>query len=200
MIVLDLAQVQKIDLTTLLDRVMPKYRATFQNRGSHYKLCAYLSDLFEDKVIVEVGTMYGASALAFAANRKNKIITMDCTDRRKAEQFSNWEGFSIEFQCCDINKAERHTDILNRLKSASVIFLDITHNGRDESRFYQLLNRIGYNGLLLLDDIHLQTYGDMESFWASIDKPKFDLTKVGHTSGSGLVDFSDQLQVIESSI
>jgi len=195
MIVIDLAQVQKVDLSALLDRVMPKYQTTFQNRGSHYKLCAYLSSLFEGKLIVEVGTMYGASALAFAANRKNRVITMDCTDRRKAEQFSNWEGFSIEFQCCDINKVERHTEVLNTLKSASVIFLDITHNGRDESRFYQLLKRIEYCGLLLLDDIHLQTYGDMESFWASIDKPKFDLTKVGHTSGSGLVDFSNQVQV-----
>jgi len=195
--IIDLGQVQRVDLTHLLDRVMEKYKVAFQNKGSHYKLCAYLSSFFEDKLIIDIGTMYGASALAFAASKKNSVVSIDCMDRRKAPQFSDWKGFPIEFKRCDINKAK--DDTVDLLKRASIVMLDITHNGDDEAQFYQLLKHIDYAGLLLLDDIHLQTYGDMESFWGSIDKPRFDLTRVGHTSGSGLVDFSNQLQVIESS-
>jgi hypothetical protein len=46
---------------------------------------------------------------------------------------------------------------------------------------------IGYTGYLLLDDIHLNF--EMERFWGSITKEKYDITNIGHLTGTGVVYF-----------
>jgi hypothetical protein len=45
--------------------------------GEHYKLLSYLSDLFEDEIILDLGTRDGLSALVLSKNQKNKVITYD---------------------------------------------------------------------------------------------------------------------------
>jgi hypothetical protein len=46
---------------------------------------------------------------------------------------------------------------------------------------------INYKGYLLLDDIHLNF--EMERFWGSITKEKYDITNIGHITGTGVVYF-----------
>ena len=47
----------------------------------HYKLLAYLSSLFNDVTIIEIGTHVGESAVALAYNKNNIIYTFDIIDK-----------------------------------------------------------------------------------------------------------------------
>jgi len=67
------------------------------------------------------------------------------------------------------------------------IMLDTYHDGTFETEFYNYLVSIGYTGYLLLDDIHLNF--EMERFWGSITKEKYDITNIGHATGTGVVYF-----------
>ena len=79
------------------------------------------------------------------------------------------------------------------LKS-DLIFMDTAHTGEYEYKIYNFLKSNNYQGLLLLDDIFLNQ--NMLYFWGEIEKPKYDLTKYGHASGTGLVIFNPDIQVI----
>ena len=47
---------------------------------------------------------------------------------------------------------------------------------------------IKYKGYLMLDDIY---YNDaMRNFWSSIVEEKYDISNIGHHSGTGLVIFN----------
>ena len=59
--------------------------------------------------------------------------------------------------------------------------------GNRKKRIYDYLDRKGYQGILILDDIHLNP--SMERFWSRIEKPKRDITDLGHVTGTGLVFF-----------
>ncbi len=62
-----------------------------------------------------------------------------------------------------------------------------------EYEFLNVLRQNDWKGLLVLDDIH---YNDeMKRFWESIPVAKYDLTDVGHASGTGIVDFGGQLNI-----
>ena len=47
-----------------------------------------------------------------------------------------------------------------------------------------------YKGFVLLDDIKLNT--GMYDFWNNIEEEKYDLSDIGHETGTGLVNLSDE--------
>ena len=49
------------------------------------------------------------------------------------------------------------------------------------------LEKIGYKGLVLLDDTKLNE--GMVTFWNSITQEKLDISDYGHWSGTGIVNF-----------
>lgn len=67
--------------------------------------------------------------------------------------------------------------------------LDTFHNGDFEMEFYNKIKEIGFSGLLMIDDIYLNT--EMKNFWNQIELEKFDLSEFGHHSGTGLVTFKN---------
>ena len=145
----------------------------------HYRLIAHLSTHFSNATIFDIGTNLGYSALALSYNDSNRVISYDiveCKALNHAEELVN-----IEYCIGDVLRDER-------LYSAPLIMLDTFHDGIFENKFYAFLKKNKYQGLLFLDDIHLNQ--SMEDFWNSITENKEDVTDVGHWSGSGLVDFS----------
>ena len=148
----------------------------------HYRLLYHLANLFHDSVLFDVGTNIGLSALALALpNKSNLIVTFDIVDRREHIQKILNSHKNIEF-------IQGNATDDKRLSSSPLVLLDTNHDGIFENYFYNHLKRIGFKGLLLLDDIHLNLI--MEKFWYGISEDKEDLTDLGHWSGSGLVDFS----------
>jgi GT2 family glycosyltransferase len=146
----------------------------------HYRLIALLSCLFDQGTIFDVGTNKGYSAVALGYNPYNQVISYDLEDCRELGALDALTN--IEFQIGDVLQDDR-------LATARLVMLDTNHDGSFERIFLDHLMEIGFKGLLFLDDIHLNDA--MRVFWDEIDLPKADLTQLGHWSGSGLVDFTD---------
>ena len=144
----------------------------------HYKLLAYLSTCWNDATLIDLGTDKGCSALALSYNRSNRVISYDIEDRKRDPiSLPN-----IEFRVKDA--LEDRDDLI----SSPLIVLDTAHDGVFERRVYDMLDAAGYEGLLLLDDINLNTA--MQDFWRQISREKIDLTPIGHWSGTGLARFA----------
>lgn len=192
-IVLD--DVLKTDLSPISHLVRGRERECYQDaklrqrgKGHHFKFLGYVSKLFRNSVFLDIGTRNGASALALALEASNSVHTFDIKGHFRPER---WGDRRIKFHRTPAMKID---DML--LHKASAIYLDIDHTGKTERLFYDKLKNMNYQGLLILDDIHLQRFGDMEGFWSSIDNPKWDVTDVSHWSGFGLVDFGTGIKVV----
>lgn len=144
----------------------------------HYRLLAHLSTLYSHRLVLDVGTFHGASAVALSANPLVQVISYDIQNHRTLDILRS----NIEFRVKNV------LDDKDRLAQASLILLDTFHDGGFEREFLQCLQSIGFRGTLLLDDTHLNEA--MKSFWGEIPLPKADLTRVGHWSGTGAVYFS----------
>ena len=158
----------------------------------HYKLLSYLSTQYNNSIIIDIGTHKGYSALALSSNKTNTIHTFDIIDKIN-EKNKLWQNNNVYFHNDDLmdnnirNKWE--TTILN----SSMIFLDIDpHDGKLEYEFYNWLKDNNYKGILICDDIWYFK-GMRDNFWYHIPNDiKYDVTHVGHFSGTGIIVFNNQ--------
>lgn len=151
--------------------------------NQHYTLFAYISTILPPgSKILEIGTRGGASAAAFSRNKDVNIVTCDLEDQLTGSP-SIKDIPNVQFFVRDgLELIDNEYDL---------IFIDVDpHDGVQERKMLQKLNEINFKGILLLDDIHVNP--EMEMFWNSITVPKFDLTKIGHYSGTGIAFFGDQ--------
>lgn len=163
----------------------------------HYKLLSYISkQLPAGSSIVDIGTYFGASALALSTNPEVKVITYDLyywlpighTVEKDGVLTIENRGKSV------IDKDNIFYRVYNclkepeELKNASVIMLDVDpHDGRQEIEIMEKLISIGYKGIVICDDIHLSE--DMLKFWKWIKRKKINVTPVAHSTGTGIVVF-----------
>ena len=138
----------------------------------HYRLLAYISTLFKNKVLLDIGTYKGDSSTALSYNKSNKVISYDLVNSLENA------NKRVEYNIANI------LDYPEVVKSASFILIDTYHNGDFEQEFINFINDIDYKGLVMFDDIHLNQ--PMEKVWKSINKDKYDLTNIGHSTGTGL--------------
>jgi len=152
------------------------YYFHIESGKEHYRLLMYVSTLYNNETIFDVGTNKCMSALALSYNKSNKVKTYDIIKLLP----ENPNVDNIEYILGDSTK---DTD----LKNCPVIFLDVDHDGIYEDIFYDHLKSINWKGILILDDIHLNE--PMIKFWNRIEEEKHDITNIGHWSGTGLVVF-----------
>jgi len=155
-----------------------------KNVGEHYRLLTYISYLYDNELIIDAGTCQGHSCLALCQNLNNKVYTYDIDPKDISyitEKYSN-----VIKKILDINL---ETDEI--LGSAKIILLDIDpHDGNSEINFYDRLLNTNFKGFLICDDINLNT--GMKKFWEYIQKEKYDISNLGHWSGTGIVNFSNE--------
>lgn len=184
--IIETSKIPTFDISHLHKYITHESRRDFEKPMEHYRLLAYLSTLFNNGLIVELGTRHGASAIALSHNPTNMVITYDIVRWTTEVQKEN-----VDFKIEDILTTDA---AMMHLLKAKLIFIDIDpHNSHGERHLYQFLKRNNYKGLLVMDDI--KNYEELRVFWESIDVKKYDLTDVGHFSGSGLVDFSGKVIV-----
>ena len=149
----------------------------------HYKLIAYLSTLFENKNYIDIGTFYGFSALALSYDKDAKVTTYDIKD-----WIENINDKTVKQKGNVVCKLmDCVSDMANIIKTDFIV-LDIDpHDGVEETRILDNLEQNGYRGVVLLDDINLND--DMKKFWKNIKHKKYNITKYGHWSGTGIVIF-----------
>lgn len=153
------------------------YYFHLESGKEHYRLLIYISTLYNNEVIFDVGTNKCMSALALSYNKSNKIKSFDIVKLLPENPLVD----NIEYIIGDSTK---DTDLTN----CPIIFLDVDHDGLYENIFYGYLKSINWKGILILDDIHLNQ--PMKEFWNKISEEKYDITSIGHWSGTGLVIFN----------
>lgn len=142
----------------------------------HYRLLMYISKLFNNDIIFDIGTNKCMSAIALSYNKKNTIKSFDIVRILPVNPTIE----NIEFILSD---STLDKDML----STPFIFLDVDHDGLYENKIYNFLKSINWKGILMLDDIHLNE--PMKLFWNQIEFKKHDITHLGHWSGTGIVEF-----------
>ena len=155
----------------------------------HYRLLAYLSSQCkEGTVVVDIGTYVGFSALALAHNSGVHVVSYDLENHFQTKATTAKSRYNITFKLADCTtEAEKGV-----LKEAAIVLLDVDpHDGVQEPNIFAALERAGFRGILVLDDIHLNA--GMRGFWNGIPSKykKYDISAFGHHSGTGLVVFDE---------
>lgn len=171
------------DMSQISGKITDKGYAGYvsQRTGEHYRLLSYLSSIMNGEMFLDLGTYKGYSAICLAANENNHVKTFDISDYRNKEDMSHYPN--IEFFNKDVKDIDNET-----ILCSSVILLDIVHNGLEETKFIDRIFGLGYEGLIIVDDIYFNS--EMIDFWINSTCPdthtKFDFTEYFHATGTGV--------------
>jgi len=166
----------------------------------HYFFLASIGMQLKNNKIIELGTHNGRSTIALnygnmKQNNQNTIYTYDIYHHLLPNIFNNT---TIVFKMENLFDQSIREQNREHILSADLIFIDVDpHEGVVEYDFYLWLKANNFEGIILFDDIHLgcghlgvNTGNCMQQFWDKIeDEYKYDLTTVGHWSGTGIVLF-----------
>lgn len=148
----------------------------------HYALLEWLGNQWPGKSLIDMGTYLGASAISLAASGNSPVRSVDCIDYVD-NAFKGVAG--VTFILDDVLDW-LHVNA-DTVAECPLVFVDVSHDGWTEGQIYKILEQIGFQGILLLDDIYLNEA--MRRFWTGINRPKLDLSRIGHHSGTGAVLF-----------
>jgi predicted O-methyltransferase YrrM len=157
--------------------------------GEHYRLINSLCKTLKVEKVVEVGTFTGMSALIWLLNGVS-LTSVDIVPWHEFEDSVLNEEFILQSdfsqRVLNISDSSSFNEMITEFASSSLIFLDGPKDGIFEQKVVpQIIELMKGSGVwLLLDDIHLRA---MEPCWADIKNEKYDLSLIGHASGTGLV-------------
>jgi len=159
-----------------------EYQAYFLEKPGleHYRLLAYVSkSMPAGSRVADLGTLFGSSALALAANPDVQVITYDVTDH------------GVTFHLENVTRVIRDAvAAVDEYRTCQLILMDIgLHDGLKEQAILQSLIDAEYDGVLICDDIHLNS--GMRRFWENVSLDKEDISDIGHCSGTGIIYFRE---------
>jgi hypothetical protein len=158
-----------------------------------YRLYSYLSTFFNNTIILDIGTCDGRSAVALSHNENNKIISYDICNHINNNYHKIYTKKNISFNIKNV------LDDLNEelIKNVKIVMIDIDHYETVETLIINKLKQLNFSGLIILDDItnHPDPIMNfcMNKLWNSITDTKYDFTKYGHWSGTGIIVMSDDI-------
>lgn len=163
--------------------------------GEHYKLLAGLVLALEPKLVIEIGTATGLSALSMKKYlpEDGKLVTFDVVAWKDIEDThlipSDFSDGRLVQYVDDLGNPHVMSSYRDLLQCADLIFIDATHDGNLEKRLLENFQSILFQTkpYLIFDDIRVWS---MLKMWREIELPKMDLTSFGHWSGTGLVEWS----------
>lgn len=165
------------------DHAPAEYRGYFQEPAGveHYRLLESLVASYDGEVVVDVGTLYGLSALALASNPRVEVWSYDIHSHIPQDaRIRTVPNISFRLK----NGIDAIPDFVSK---TTLIMLDIDpHDGIQERTFVDALIQHQYKGVLVCDDIDLND--SMRSFWDSITLRK-ERRQDGHHSGTGIIYF-----------
>ena len=160
--------------------------------GEHYRLIAALIEMLQPKRIVEFGTYTGLSSLSM-------LSAMPADGRIDTYDVLAWNQFPVsplredDFKDGRIvqhveNLAESEVAEKNRsiLAEADFLFIDGPKDGVTEPKLFENLKQVGLKdgAIMVIDDIF--NYHLIPT-WDAIESPKFNITSLGHWTGTGIV-------------
>lgn len=186
---------RKIDLSAVSARVADGPRFPDVWPGEHYRLLAGLVEVLQPRLVVEIGTAIGLSALTLAERlpEGGRVVTFDVIPWRgvqgavlRPDDFTTGKLVQHVANLADPAVADRHRALV---QDADLLFVDAAKDGQMERRFLELFEGMPFANqpVAMFDDIRLWA---MLEIWRGIRRPKLDLTSFGHWSGTGLVDYA----------
>ena len=188
------SRVKSQSLDSLIKLYTPASKNPYFNLEAgleHYRLLAFISNQLKDNsTIYDLGTYKGFSALALSANKNVNVITYDIVDVENNINMTHIPN--IKFVTKDA-----YLDV-DKFINSPVIMLDIDpHDGIQETNIINKLVEVRYKGIVICDDIHLNQ--GMKLFWTFVPAhlTKYDITDLGHASGTGLIVFDKNYVSVE---
>jgi hypothetical protein len=188
--------IDKIDLSPLTHHLSwnPQAKQFFLGDAGqeHYKLLAYLSQHIAGEVF-DIGTLFGASALALSINDNSKVLTFDRTRFIPEVDPQNPATASLVTPLSRPNikmYVASGQAVIPRIAQSPLVVLDVDpHDGFQETDFVERLVRHDFKGILVVNDINLNK--EMRWFWENIPHQlkKLDATHLGHHTGTGIIVF-----------
>jgi predicted O-methyltransferase YrrM len=183
---------QSVDLSDLVERIPNGFRYTNSWPGEHYRLLAGLVSTLSPKLVVEIGTYSGLSALALLRflPATSKLVTYDIVRWDQIPgtvlRQEDFRPGRFEQRITDLSRPDVARADAELLKQADFIFVDAAKDGRMEWRLLDNFRGIGLKkgAVMVFDDIRVW---NMLAVWKSIQYSKMDLTSFGHYTGTGLV-------------
>ncbi len=163
--------------------------------GEHYKLLSGIVQTLKPKLVIEIGTEKGLSALCMKKYLLpgTKLATFDLIDWKKYPggahlKETDFADKSLVQYTDDLSSKEGLKKHAELLKNADLIFLDAAKDGTQEQMFIDNFKTIDFvnDPILIFDDIRLW---NMLKIWRDIPLFKLDITSFGHWSGTGLVEW-----------
>jgi hypothetical protein len=189
----------------------------------HYALLHYLTKTYhaknDSRHVVDIGTRFIASALALGASgvtvksfdipeSEERMAAMrERTEEEWQKDLQSTESVHIEFynlQLLKIPDAE-----FQQYMATWLIVLDTFHDPYTNPFEREFLSRVvnmkspyKFRGIMVLDDIGISD--EMKRWWKELQDNAVqwgfvahDLTSVGHDTGTGLLDFSGKVVIVE---
>lgn len=144
----------------------------------------WLTQQFNRCVIIECGTARGGSAKSWGSNPTNIVLTFDIRIKPSGRIDSRPNVFYKILDCNDLNP--------ELVSQASIIYLDISHNGDDEERFMKLIASY-FKGILVMDDIDCHSrWAKLYDLFNGLEREHHLLPKsIGTGRGTGVVPYGD---------
>ena len=147
---------------------------------------------------------HGAPVYTFDIPRSRERVE---AFRGKTEE--EWQkevhGANVDITFHNLDLLQISDEDFRRYMSTWLILLDTFHwpdTKLFEREYFDRLVKMGFKGILLLDDIHLNP--EMEKWWKELQDSAgrlgyiaYDVTNVGHFSGTGLLDFSGKVRITD---
>lgn len=152
----------------------------------HYKLLTYLSFQFNNALLIDAGTLHGISALCLSQNPTNHVISYDIKPLpiESGIQYRPFKRPNVTFKHVAVESD------MDTILESSLIFMDIGHTGVEEKMVTDFLLENNWKGYMVVDD--LIRYVGVAEWYEGVDVKKYDLTPIGHATGTGLLDFSNR--------
>jgi len=167
----------------------PNFMSWDKEAGTtEYKLYSYLAQQVGGIYILDIGTLFGGSALALSTSQQN-VVSYDLMSI-ETHQPGALEKDNIELIVGNFMEERWHWDY----RQIELIVIDVDpHDGLQEPPMVEFIVNQGFEGLILLDDIHLSP--EMEQMWNNFEYEKHDATEIGHFSGTGILNIGVKFEL-----
>jgi hypothetical protein len=159
-----------------------------------YRLYSYLSTFFNNTIILDIGTFDGRSAVALSYNESNHVISYDIVNRITSGH-KIYKKSNITFKIKNVLE-DLTQDLIDKVK---IVMIDIDHFEVIEKQIIDKLDELNFSGIIILDDIKhpwQKEYDCMQRLWNNLKYKKYDMTKYGHCSGTGIIFMNTDIDFI----
>ena len=160
---------------------------------NEYRLYSYLSTFYNNIKILDIGTLEGRSAIALSYNEANIVLSYDIYNHINNNIHKIYTKSNVKFNIKNV------LDDLTEdfIKDVKIIMIDIDHYEIIETKIINKLKELKFSGIIILDDVFNHPdpviYECMNKLWNNINDTKYDVTRYGHSSGTGIIVLNDDI-------